>query len=216
MKKLLLCALLGAAGIIPANADTFTYGSRSLIGAVGVDIQQPVQRSILVGETELHGAGVNAGQTLDAWCLDLLHTLSAGPYTYQISPLTTAGVGLGNPALTSLQIVQMGDLMIHGATDADKAAIQLAIWKIEYPTFSILGGSAGLLADEAADLSRVAIGASWYSSALNVTVLHDAVTEPNQALGYAVSAIPAPGAIWLFGTGLVSLVALGRRKCKSS
>ena len=47
----------------------------------------------------LNGTGPNAGQTLDAWCVDLFDHLQASTL-YNIVPLTTAGVGFPNPILT--------------------------------------------------------------------------------------------------------------------
>ena len=211
-----LRALLATAALMITNAaqaDNFTYGSFSVDGAVGVDIQQPVQRSVLAGQIVLVGAGINAGQNLDVWCLDLLNTLQGGPYTYQISPLGTTGAGGGNPPLTAAQITEIGDLMVDGLSALDKAAIQLAIWKIEYPTFATLGVDAGILADEAIDLAAVE-GSPF---GVQVTLLHDAPIQPNQALAFAVpTEVPLPGAMWLFGTGLVGIMALGRRKRAAS
>ena len=207
-----LRALLATAALMITNAaqaDNFTYGSFSVDGAVGVDIQQPVQRSVLAGQIVLVGAGINAGQNLDVWCLDLLNTLQGGPYTYQISPLTTAGAGGLNPPLTQTQITEIGDLMFDGLSVLDKAAIQLAIWSVEYPGFQTLGVDAGTLSDEAIDLALVT-GSPF---AVDVSLLHDAPVQPNQALAFAVpTAVPLPGAMWLLGTGLAGLIALGRRK----
>ena len=206
MKKLLLATaftLLSAS----ANADTFTYGSFSVNG-VGVDIQQPVQRSVIAGEITLIGAGVNSGQTLDAWCLDLLNTLASGPFTYQISPLTTAGAGGLNPPLTQTQITEIGDLMFDGLSALDKVAIQLAIWSVEYPGFSTLGVDPTTLSDEAIDLALVT-GSPF---AVDINLLHDAPVLPNQALAFAVLPVPLPGAMWLFATGLAGLIGLGRVK----
>jgi hypothetical protein len=207
-----LKTLIAATALITssaAQADSFTYGSVDVIGPVAVDIQQPVQRSVIAGEIVLHGAGINAGQDINAWCLDLLNTLLAGPYTYQISPLTIAGAGGGNPALTQTQLTEIGDLMIDGLSALDKVAIQLAIWKVEYPNFATLGVDAGILLDEAVDLSTV----EGNPFDVQVNLLHDAIIEPNQALAFAVvPEVPIPGAIWLFATGLLGLMTLYRRK----
>jgi hypothetical protein len=208
--KIGMKALLAATALMignAAHAGTFTYGSFSVNG-VGVDIQQPIQRSVIAGEITLIGAGVNSGQTLDVWCLDLLNSLQVGPYTYQISPLTTAGAGGLNPPLTQTQITEIGDLMFDGLSALDKVAIQLAIWSVEYPGFQTLGVDAGTLSDEAIDLASVT-GSPF---AVDINLLHDAPVQPNQALAFAVTPVPLPGAMWLFVTGLAGLIGIGRVK----
>jgi len=100
-------------------------------------------------------------------------------------------------------------LMFDGLSVLDKAAIQLAIWSVEYPGFQTLGVDAGTLSDEAIDLALVT-GSPF---AVDVNLLHDAPIQPNQALAFAVpTEVPLPGAMWLLGTGLAGLIALGRRK----
>jgi hypothetical protein len=90
----------------------------------------------------------------------------------------------------------------------DKAAIQLAIWSVEYPGFQTLGVDAGTLSDEAIDLALVT-GSPF---AVDVSLLHDAPVQPNQALAFAVEVVPLPGAVWLFATGLAGLIGMGRVK----
>jgi hypothetical protein len=168
--------------------------------------------------TKIPGAGSNTGQTLDVWCLDLLNLLQAGPYTYQISPLTTAGAGGSNPTLTSLQITEIGDLMLNGANGSNPdrfAAAQLAIWAVEYGVaFSTSGVGATLAALEATDIANVRPGGAWYNTNVQVNLLHDAVTAPNQTLGFAVT--PLPATLPLFASSLGALGLLGwRRKRKA-
>jgi hypothetical protein len=40
-----------------------------------------------------------------------------------------------------------------------------------------------------------------------------ALLDPNAAGAGSVSAVPVPAAVWLFGSGLMGLIALARRKC---
>jgi hypothetical protein len=85
----------------------------------------------------------------DGFCIDLFHNINVGfgsqayvGLNYHVAPLTTDGVG--NP-LSLSQVRQIGGLAnlgfgLIGSSDPDKAAklaaIQAAIWTVEYPAIS--------------------------------------------------------------------------------
>jgi PEP-CTERM motif len=83
--------------------------------------------------------------TLNAWCVDLFHTISlGGSYTYTTGPLLTdnsgSSPGTSNP-LSSTQINQIEALAAYGnavmlssPSNAFSAALQAAIWDVEYGT----------------------------------------------------------------------------------
>jgi hypothetical protein len=127
----LLCA--GA-----ARADQFDYGSFGQINGQNITITSPTSIGVSAGMIVLNGTGPNAGQTLDAWCVDLFDHLQANAI-YNIVPLTTAGVGFPNPILTNQQIAELGSLMIHGTSSTlgntfgldGSAALQRAVWNVE-------------------------------------------------------------------------------------
>ena len=185
------------------QADTFTYNGATINPAnVSVTISSPVSKTVLAGEITLNGAGPNAGTNLAVWCLDLFNSLVTNSlYTYQENTLTTAGAGGSNPALTTLQITEIGDLMLSG--DADLAAVQLAIWKVEYGNnFTVLSAPSAETTEETKLLAEVQPGGALYDTGVNVTLLHDAVTAPNQALAFAAP-VPAP----TLGGGLPGILA---------
>ena len=165
----------------------------------------------------LNGAGPNAGQTLDAWCVDLFDHLQASAL-YNIVPLTTAGVGFPNPILTAQQISELGSLMIHGTTSMlgnafgldGSAAFQLAIWNVEYQGALLDNASGALATLVAALVANVQPGGIWDCPGCSVDLL-DAPAQ-NQVLAFGIDTTPLPGAVWLFAGGLGLLGAFTRKR----
>jgi hypothetical protein len=214
--------LLGVSGA--AHASTLTYSSASVVDEKQVFVTGPS----LVTDPKGGGFQIGAGQiqlqigasTLPAWCLDLLDPLGTLATTLTISNLTTAGAGGGNPTITNTQIGEIGALMVHGnalvGTDPNaSAAIQLAIWKVEYQDFSFDENIASLFYPGLPDLADLyyndVIGGTW-APVTTVGLLSD--SPGNQSLGF-VTPIPVPGALPLFigGLGLLGAV-MARRKRK--
>jgi hypothetical protein len=90
------------------------------------------------GQIVLYGTGANLNQTLDVWCIDATHVLF-GSDTYQIVYPTTNNGNTGgtNSTLTSTVLGEIGALVKWGDANINKydgvsAAVQLAIWTIEY------------------------------------------------------------------------------------
>ncbi len=144
----LAAALRAGTGI--ASAATFDYGSYSVVNEVNVHINPGSGTPTLPsgfeygyfgsGQIILHGTGPNAGQTLDVWCIDATHILQWSD-TYQIisDPTTNNGNVFGpDSTLTPLQLGEIGALVKWGDANINvyagvSAAVQLAIWTIEYP-----------------------------------------------------------------------------------
>ena len=220
MKTLsLLTAAVVMLAAAPATADQFDYGSFSVINQQNITFTLPLARTGGAGEIVLHGTGPNAGQTLDAWCIDLFDNLASSSI-YNIVPLTNAGAGFPNPTLTNLQLSQMGSLMLHGAADVPgdsdinaSAAFQLAIWNIEYQG-DLLDNASGALATLVAVLvSRVQPGGIWECPGCSVDQLD--VLPQNQVLAFGVpSETPLPSAMLLFATGIGGAAALLRKRRK--
>ena len=217
-KALLLAAAMMCIGL-PAKADQFDYGSFGQINGQNITITSPTSEGVSAGMIVLNGTGPNAGQTLDAWCVDLFDHLQSNAI-YNIVPLTTAGVGFPNPILTNQQIAELGSLMIHGTSSTlgdtfglnGSAAFQLAIWNVEYQG-SLLDNASGALATLVAALvANVQPGGVWDCPGCSVELL-DAPAQ-NQVLAFGIDATPLPGAMWLFAGGLGLLGALYRKAPK--
>jgi hypothetical protein len=215
-----LAVLLGCAALLaatPVKAGQFDYGSFSQVDPQNVTLFSPVSRGVSAGMLVLNGTGPNAGQTIDAWCVDVFDTLFSSAI-YNIVPLTTAGVGFPNPVLTNQQIAELGSLMIHGTQSTlgntfgldGSAAFQLAIWNVEYQG-SLLDNASGALATLVAALvANVQPGGIWDCPGCSVELL-DAPAQ-NQVLAFGVDATPLPGAVWLFAGGLGLLGAFTRKR----
>jgi hypothetical protein len=219
MKRLALLAIASLLiAALPAQADQFDYSSFGQVNAQNITITSPTSIGVSAGMIVLNGTGPNAGQTLDAWCVDLFDHLQTNA-VYNIVPLTTAGVGFPNPILTNQQIAELGSLMIHGTQSTlgntfgldGSAAFQLAIWNVEYQG-SLLDNASGALATLVAALvANVQPGGVWDCPGCSVELL-DAPAQ-NQVLAFGVpSTTPLPGAAWLFMGGLGLLGAFTRKR----
>ena len=219
MKKLVLlsaAALLFAAA--PAKADQFDYSTFSVFQGQNITISSPTSVTADAGMIQLVGTGANLGTTLDAWCVDLFHTLETNQI-YNIVPLTTAGSGAPNPTLTTTEISQMGALMLRAAADTPgdvfgantSTAFQLAIWSIEFQG-TLLDNASGPLASLVTQLvANVSTGGIWECDTCSVDLLD--APAGNQVLAFGVAPTPLPGAAWLFAGGLSLLGGMvGRRK----
>ncbi len=152
----------------------------------------------------LIGSGADSGKDLSVWCLDVF-TYLLGSDTYQVGPLTIAGAGGSslNPALTTQQIGEIGALIVHGNslihTLPDvSAAIQLAIWEVEYAGFKYTGLNSGAISLAAGYLNDVTTQ-TWVPD-YNVSLLTDGPT--NQSMGFVT---PLPPTWTMLITGFLGL-----------
>ncbi len=146
----MIATLFAATGAASA-ATTFEYSGYGVVNEVNVTIgigsNTPTLPTGFVtgyygsGEIVLYGAGPNAGQTLDVWCIDATHDLQGSDTYTIISPPTTNNGGFvagPNSALSHTQLGEIGALINWGNANINtyswaSAAVQLAIWTIEYP-----------------------------------------------------------------------------------
>ena len=230
--------LLGAAaiaaviaGVNVASAATFTYNGYTVANEQNINILTPNIISGGAGQVTLIGSGAaDAGKNLQVWCLDIF-TYLLGSDTYTVGSLTTAGAGgsSSNPTLTTQQIGEIGALVVNGnsliatpgRSNDISAAIQLAIWKVEYTNFTYTGLDSGAIALAAGYLADVAPGGTW-APVSNVSLLSEG--DNNQTMAFVTASsgggqggeTPLPAALPLFASGLGALGLLGwRRKRKA-
>jgi hypothetical protein len=199
-----------------ASASTFQYEGYTVANAQVIQVQAPNNIALEIGQITLHGAGVDAGQSIAVWCLDIFNLLTTSA-TFNVGPLTTAGAGGSNPTLSAAQISEIGSLMMHGNalinsnTDVS-AATQLAIWTVEYGNaFKFSGASSTLAALAQQFVSNVMVGGQWNNCPTCAVTLFS--SDGDQNMGQP-SPVPLPGALPLFATGLGALALLGRRRRK--
>ncbi len=202
-------ALLAACDV--ASASTFQYGSYSVANEQDISISTPNDVKGGAGQIKLIGSGPNATQTILAWCMDIYDFLQNSG-TYNITPLTTGGTGGSNPTLTSTQIGEIGALITHGNalinTSYDvSAAIQLAIWKVEYGGVFNSNGITPSVATLAATYVTDVQNGTWAAND-NVSLLQEA---GNQTLAF-VTPLPATWTLMLSVLACLGFIAYRRRK----
>jgi len=209
---LVVAALVAGANV--ASATTFTYSSYSVTNEQNITILTPNSISGGAGQITLIGSGADAGVDIPAWCLDIyVYLTNSGSYT-TLGSLTTAGTGSPNPTLTSAQIGQIGSLIVHGdalisnpSTNSTyvSAAIQLAIWEIEYEftthglTFDSVPYSS-LATQYVTDVT----GGTWAPDPDVLLLIPSGGDQTNQTLAYAAFT-PLPSTWTLLLIGLAGL-----------
>lgn len=230
------------AGTNAASAATFKYSSfnNQIDGELNgqyVTINTPRSVTGVAGQVELIGApgSPNAGQDLLVFCLDIYDNLaSSGTYTVSqlttSSQLTTKSSGSAQ-RLSQTQIGEIGSLILNGdkaisaatkaTVQAISAAVQLAIWDIEYNTkivsgkntvtgtvFTYSGIAQGTINLANSYVANIESGGSWDTPYYNVSLL---ATSGNQSMVY-INPTPLPAALPLFVTGLGVVGLLARRR----
>jgi hypothetical protein len=131
-----------------ASAGTLTYTDGTITG-LGMTFLTPTTGYGIAGQIHL----TTADGTFDVWCVDLTDDFVTTGGTYHAGPALSLpfAPGVPRPPLLSLtQIGEMGALALHGdslvanpgpyTADEVAAAIQIAMWDIEYqfatPTFT--------------------------------------------------------------------------------
>jgi hypothetical protein len=207
-----IALVAGSSFAAPAFATNFTI----------YDIELPYNE-ILTITSPLNNVQGYVGQqvlttsvgTIDAWCIDLFHDNYVGGG--QNLAYTTGPLALGTTATAAItSLINYGDALLAGTPTAnfaaDSAAIQLAIWKVEYgSTFTWTSGSpstdASLGAMTAADL----LASAGYGG--NATALVSLIGT--QGLVTA-DPVPEPASMALLGAGLFALGILRRKRSAAS
>jgi hypothetical protein len=233
--KNLLYAAVAALALLPvsAKADFFQADSFSQPnGAQDVTLTLgSISKTVSAGEVDLH----QNNPTLDVlvWCLDVKDTLFV-PYLYTVNTYTAGQnvpnlPGLPSGGLNAGQARQIASLVLRGLSlggpDAgqDDAAVQLAIWSVEYEFaggISFSGLSSSLSTRLALELADSLPGQILDCPTCSIKIFSDDVSAPNQAMVTAVNAVPGP----IVGAGFPGLIAGGltlfgvykRRKAKTA
>jgi hypothetical protein len=202
MKKLLLAGAMLAALALPSKADTFTADTAAVINGQNITLFTPAFANTQAGEIRLHNNATNTD--LLVWCLDVFDGISL-PYTYQVNVFHAGDIRPGIANMNASQVRQIAALMVLGNTMFSDAAVQLAIWRVEYGALFTSSASGALLADSTLAMTDSQNGGILDCSNCVLTVLTDAPANPSQAFGYASVqlAVPAP----LAGAGLPGIVA---------
>lgn len=140
----LACAPTASAGIMITNVQVPYYESITLHGgSIGTDAIGIAGQIVLTTDIGILGT----------WCVDLFRNIYlGGSYTYTVGSLTTNNALPTPTPLTGTQINQIGALAAYGdfvmsssPSNAKSAAIQAAIWDVEYGTTAT--GSAAFVAE---------------------------------------------------------------------
>ena len=205
-------ALVVASGVAAA-ATSLTYSGYSVMGDQTLNVLFPSTESGQAGEFQLvTGSGV-----IDAWCIDLFNYLSSSG-TYDVASFSGSLPGV--PALTTRQIGEIGALVRNGdslvaspptgysANDVG-AAIQIAIWSLEYPGFSYTWSPAHPIADALATTYLGDATTGVWAPYFGVRALVE-TTATDQTL---VAGIPEPSTWAMASIGFAALAwtAWGRR-----
>ena len=254
-------ALLGTAGIVfalsagPALAGSISTTSVSLAnGSQTVNItdtQQSVDgggSNVIAGTIQLQ---TNIG-VLNTYCVDMFDYISVGNpenYTFSQSQLTAGSTfrnGTATGTFTQAQVNDLTALLINAGSLAstsavDSAALQVAVWEIEYDTAAgngsyTIGQSGGsdpfyMTSTGSGSTSALSLAQTWLNDVTGYQngsnwVSATWLTNSNYVVDYLtasgtqnliylannVASAPEPSSIGVIGVGLLGLWAARRRK----
>jgi hypothetical protein len=218
-----------------ASAVTLDYSAGTITG-LGINLLTPDAMPGIAGQIHL----TTAIGTFDIWCVDLTDNFVPTGGTYRVRTSADLLLEPGLPPLSPAQIGEMGALALHGdflvahpgiySSEQVAAAIQIAIWDIEYGTaftYEALGSPidsepplpSGLVAQY---ISNVGTGNPWdeyfefgvFSATGNQTLLW--APEPGVVTPFTGTPEPSTWAMMLIGFAGLGFAGYRRIKPKTA
>jgi hypothetical protein len=196
MKKYYFGLLLLVLAVFTTEAEAITVSVDPATQTIGAGSSTQVALTI-------SGLGIGAAPSLSTYDLNV---------AYDPSIITLTGVTFGDPVLgDQLDLFSLGSLT--SSSDSPLGTINVFELSFDNPSdIDALQANAFTLAT----LSFNTLASGTSSLALTINVLGDANGDPLTAStissSITVSAVPVPAAVWLFGSGLLGLIGVARRK----
>ena len=238
--RIALAGMIGIGGLAtPATAANVYTSYMSVPYYEMVDLAGGMlgtQNDVYAGQQVLtvnDGSAYNSSglYTVVAWCVDFAHDIYIGgdSIIYQLSALTDDHLGT-TPAtsdpLSAAQAQELAGLVLYGnqlmqaaPSNLISAAVQVAIWDVEYG--SHYAGSDAALAAEVTFLQGIAPSLSSTTGVLLDSFVPDGQTYQSQSLLTdgspdlpTAAQIPEPSTVALLEGGLLGLMMV-RRRAKS-
>jgi len=215
MHKLLLSTTLAVAALAgPVLASpVLTVTSVSIQGDIVTIAGPTAPETVYAGPLTL----TTSMGSIVAWCVDLFHLVQTGSgqdLHYALGTVTTDNAPAPT-ALSATQQAEIADLASYGlsligteqGTTDNLTAVQLAIWSVEYPTFTYTGA---LNAPVAATLLQAWSGTGRVTGLLALDGTQTFVTA-DQGVNDA-AAVPEPATLALLSSGLALFGVTARRR----
>jgi PEP-CTERM motif len=216
----IISALVGAVGLAAtqAHASPITVTNVALPYNEIVTITAPgLNVTAYTGQVEL----TTSIGLLDVWCIDLYHDIgvgNVGSLKYQFGTISTDfdGTTLTKPQIAEIAgLVATGNsLMASSPSNVLSAAIQMAIWSVEFSSLSFSGVPADtvaldlpLLGFTSTPMNALEIADQLVSDASSLRGNAETFQSLEGTQSFATD-VPEPASLVLLGGGLVALAGI--------